>query len=693
MPRRKKQKPAVGDEPLSLNEIAALLLQVDATDMAELDVIRRALHRLDSRLEPWPLARAFVLDAAWRLDEIRRGRVAKPDAVVSEVGSLIERAMLALDGQDPSEVASSREATPASDDAPAAIDIAAADRDLLECFIDESRDSLDAAESALLLLESDPDDVESCNTVFRVFHTLKGTSAFLGLEEVTELAHRAESLLSRVREGEVRFGGAYVELALRAVDMLGAFITGLQEQLAGGVPATPAGYAELLRSLDAPDPTAGAAASAAAGGAVDGAGSGARAAAAGGSEPARGTDRGAESWVRVRTDRLDRLVDMVGELVVSQSMVARECAVGGVGEDLTRAVAHAGKIVRELQDLTIAMRMVPLKATFQKMARLARDVAQRRGKLIDYVMEAEDTEIDRNMVDFISDPLVHMVRNAVDHGIEPPDVREANGKPRRGTVRLAAYHHRGNVVIELQDDGRGLDRDRIVEKALARGLLESDRGLSDADVFELIFAPGFSTAEELTNISGRGVGMDVVRRNVEAIGGRVEIASERGKGTTFSLRLPLTLAITDGMLIRVGGERYIIPTVGIQMSFRPTRDALPTVAGRDELVKLRDALLPVVRLHRLFDIEGAETDPTQALLVVIGSGERRCALLVDELIAQTQVVAKPLGAWIGHVPGISGAAILGDGHVGLILDPAQIISISRQPGHGNGVGSALRSVA
>jgi two-component system chemotaxis sensor kinase CheA len=345
--------------------------------------------------------------------------------------------------------------------------------------------------------------------------------------------------------------------------------------------------------------------------------------------------------------------------------------------DLLKKVGHAGKIVRELQDLTMAMRMVPLRAVFQKMTRLVRDLAQKSGKTITLITEGEDTEIDRNMVDVISDPLMHMVRNACDHGVESPEVREQNGKPRGGVVRLAAYHSGGSVAIELQDDGKGLDRQRIVEKAVARGLIEADKELPDSEVFNLIFEPGFSTAEKVTDISGRGVGMDVVKRKIEGVRGRIDITSAAGKGSTFTLCLPLTLAITDGMLVRVGSERYIIPTVNIHLSFRPDRAAISTVAGGGEMVRLREELMPIFRLHRLFDVPTAKTNPTEGLLVVVDDNKRRCALLVDELLGKQQVVAKSLGENI-KTHGITGGAILGDGKVGLILDPSEIVQLARQ---------------
>lgn len=339
------------------------------------------------------------------------------------------------------------------------------------------------------------------------------------------------------------------------------------------------------------------------------------------------------------------------------------------------------------------MRMVPFKATFQKMTCVVRDVSQKVGKEVTLITEGEEAEIDRNMVDVIADPLVHMVRNAVDHGIESPDVREGQGKPRGGTISLGAYHAGGNVVIELKDDGKGMNRNQVVDKAIAKGLIDSDKGMSDQDVFSLVLEPGFSTAEQVTDVSGRGVGMDVVKRSIESLKGRIEIMSEPGQGTTFALQLPLTLAITDGMLVGVGGERYIIPTVDIYMSFQPSPETLSTIIGRGELVTLRGELIPLVRLYRLFEVEDAVDDPTKGLLVVVKDGERHCAILVDELLGQQQVVAKSLGG-LGVVPGISGAAILGDGRVGLILDPAGVGSLSRHtPGSDGGQDLVKRSAA
>jgi two-component system chemotaxis sensor kinase CheA len=312
------------------------------------------------------------------------------------------------------------------------------------------------------------------------------------------------------------------------------------------------------------------------------------------------------------------------------------------------------------------------------MARLVRDLSQRTGKSVRFETSGEETEIDRNIVDVLGDPLVHMIRNSVDHGIEPSHERVACGKPPVGTLTLSARHSGGSVIVELRDDGRGLDRDRIVAKAISRGLIESDRGLSDAEIHALIFEPGFSTAERVTDVSGRGVGMDVVRQAIESLHGRIDIASSAGRGCTFTVRLPLTLAITDGMLVAVGSERYILPTGSIALSFRPERQALSTVTERGEMVMLRGELMPMYRLHQILEVPDAVTDPARGLLVLLTDGERRFTLLVDQLLGQQQVVAKSLGELGKNLPAISGAAILGDGRVGLILDPGGIALTARQ---------------
>jgi len=567
-----------------------------------------------------------------------------------------------------------------------------ADLSLLGDFIAESRDSMAGAEAALLELEANPDDIEAVNTVFRAFHTVKGTAAFMGLDRLAEFAHHAESLLSRVRDRELPYTQAVANLSLRSNDVLGEFLVAVEASVQSQQPiALPSDYAALMHDLlnvDAvvagvetravvqsatasdlpsatpmpspsePEPS------------ID--------AAARSSVSRAGAKTEADLSVRVRTDRLDRLIDMVGELVIAQSMIAADPAVANSGQhELVKKVSQAGKIMRELQDLSMSMRMVPLKSTFQKLTRLVRDVALKAGKVVELVTDGEETELDRNMVDAIADPLVHMVRNAVDHGVEGPSERERAGKPRAGRVKLAAFQQGGSVIVELRDDGRGLNRERILAKAIEKGLVSPSQLLTDSEINGLIFAPGFSTAETVTDISGRGVGMDVVRRNIESIRGRIDIHSVLGQGTTFQIRLPLTLAVTDGMLVRVGAERYVVPLTSISLSFRPEPGMLSTIPPGGEVVMLRGEVLPVVRLHQLFGIPGAVTNPSDGILMIVGDGAYRVALLVDQLLGQQQVVAKALGEGVGEVPGISGGAILSDGRVGLIIDIARMTQIAR----------------
>ena len=376
--------------------------------------------------------------------------------------------------------------------------------------------------------------------------------------------------------------------------------------------------------------------------------------------------------VKVNMARMDNLVNMVGELVIAQQMVVQDSRIQQLKEQQTqRNLAHVGKIIRDLQEVAMSLRMVTVKGTFQKMARLVRDLAAKSSKSIQFVTDGEETELDRNVVDEIQDPLVHMIRNSCDHGIETKEARRAVGKSETGTLILKAYHQGGSIVIEITDDGQGLDREKILKTAVKRGIIPGDRNpdeIPDQDVFNMIFAPGFSTAEKVTSISGRGVGMDVVRRNLESLHGKIEIQSEKGEGTTFLLRLPLTMAIIDGMIVRVGHHRYVIPTLAIEQSFRPTADQISTVAGRGEAATLHGAILPVYRLKRIFNLESGCDRFDQSLLIVLETNDSRCCLMVDEIIGQQQVVIKSLGQGVRKSQGVSGGAILGDGRVALILD-------------------------
>jgi two-component system chemotaxis sensor kinase CheA len=387
--------------------------------------------------------------------------------------------------------------------------------------------------------------------------------------------------------------------------------------------------------------------------------------------------------IKVDIERVDSLVEMIGELVVVESMVVNAPEISQHSSVRVRnCLGQLAKVTRDLQDVGMRMRMVPVAGVFQKMARLVRDLSRKSGKEVRFVSAGEATEMDRSMVEQVADPLVHMIRNSMDHGLEGPDERRAAGKSPEGVVRLSAYHEGGSVVIEVADDGRGLNAERIARKAVEKGLIASAEGMSEAEIHALIFAPGFSTAQQVTELSGRGVGMDVVKRNVEAMRGRVVIQSTPGAGTTFKIVLPLTLAIIDGMLVACGEDRYIVPTLSIVESIQPDAEMLVSLARTNEMINLRGEILPLLRMDRLFDIAGAKTDPTDALVVIVEGVGRRVGLLVDEVVAQQQVVIKTLGSGFRQTPFVSGAAILADGRVGLILNVEEIAGLVGKKGHG-----------
>jgi two-component system chemotaxis sensor kinase CheA len=366
---------------------------------------------------------------------------------------------------------------------------------------------------------------------------------------------------------------------------------------------------------------------------------------------------------------------MIGELVIAQSMVLQNPEVQKIKDQkFQKDIVQLRRITGELQRISTSLRMVPIKATFQKMIRLVRDLSRKSGKEVVLQMAGEDTEIDRNMVDQIYEPLVHMIRNAVDHGIEPPDERVRLGKPPYGTIFLSAEQKGGNIVIDIKDDGKGLDVDKIRKRAIERGLIQPDDKLEESALFELIFHPGFSTKDEVTDVSGRGVGMDVVKRTVEELRGKIEIKSKRGEGTLFELKLPLTMAIIDGMIIKVGSERYVVPTISLRESLRPSQNDYQTVQGKGEMINVRGKLMPLIRLHEIFSLEPIHYNPWEALLLVVSEDGRDYCLLADEIIGRQEVVIKSLGNALKHVIGISGGAILGDGRVALIIDVKGIIT-------------------
>ena len=725
----------------SLHDAAAILIQLEPDDLSGMTDLQQMLIQIARHMSTGQSAREYINQAIGQIETVFKAGASDPEGILGEVGKLVEAAMNAVeedaethgempfgalpvadrseigDAMQPDEPGANQQAVcsslipsqktavqsvsndPAFDYMPQDID-----PELFAEFIAECNELIAAAEEALLSLEANPDDTEAVGTVFRAFHTIKGTAGFTDLTLISDLGHHAESLLSRVRDGAIRYGGEYADLALRALDMMKTLISSVQIALEGRPLHKPEGYDDLMSILASPeDPVAthtqfaasptrwdhhsaarekveeAKLAKAAGPGVKDRTGATAVEsdfADTADDDRAAGTQQrppvarnAVESAIRVNTNRLDRLIDMVGELVIAHSMVAQDAGIAGNGHhELAKKINQTSKIVRELQDLSMSMRMVPLKATFKKMARLVRDSARKLGKQIEFITDGDDTEIDRNLVDVISDPLMHMVRNAVDHGIESPKDRENAGKPACGTIALSAYHAAGRVVVEIKDDGRGLDREKIISKAAKQGIIDEGYQPKEREVFNLIFEPGFSTAQTVTAISGRGVGMDVVKKNIEKLRGQVEINSESGRGSVFKMSLPLTLAIIDGMVIRVRHEMYIIPTASIISSIQPYPADISTLLHRGEMLSFHGKLLPLFSLDSIFDMPDAEQDPAQRLVVVIEDEAYQAGLCVDELVGRQQVVIKSLGDTMQNIPGISGGAILPNGRVGLILD-------------------------
>ncbi|MBH0198462.1 MAG: chemotaxis protein CheA [Nitrospira sp.] len=384
--------------------------------------------------------------------------------------------------------------------------------------------------------------------------------------------------------------------------------------------------------------------------------------------------------IRVDTDKIDKLINLVGELVITQSMLSDLGSRFEIQQlpVLLERMAQLERNTREIQERVMGIRMLPIGTAFNRFPRLVRDLSAKAGKKIQLVLSGEETELDKTVIESINDPLTHLVRNSADHGLELPEERLDNNKPEVGTIRLNACHEGGSICITVEDDGRGLNREKIIAKAVKQGLIAEHEKLSDDQIWALIFKPGFSTAEKVTDISGRGVGMDVVKRNIESLGGTISIKTATGQGTTFTLKLPLTLAIIEGMTVRVGKETYIVPLLSILESIQPKLGSVKTVAGRGELINVRGSYLPVIRLYEVFALQPEHTEPTKGILLILETEGERVAIMVDEILGQQQVVIKSMEQNFRKVEGIAGATILGNGTVGLILDVRGLLEIAQR---------------
>ena len=539
---------------------------------------------------------------------------------------------------------------------------------LVQTFKAEAEESLGRMEEALVALEHSPGDKELLHTIFRVAHTLKGNAAALGYTGLTEFAHRLEDCLDRLLKGTVRAGTELITTLLKSVDALREQISA---SLAGNLELQESHKELLGRLLEDSENCFGATSPAASTPpALERRSSPGRR-----KEDAQAWHEGART-LRVDIDKLDRMLNLTGEIAIARGRLRQmlDDLAGHGGDDALEVHRDSDRLFLDLQELVMKIRMVPIGPTFRQHIRTVRDLATSSGKQARLEIEGEDVEVDTTVVNLIRDPLTHMLRNAVDHGIEPPEKRLAAGKDPCGVVRLRAFHDTGNIVIQLSDDGEGLNRKRILERARANGLVGESEKISDADIYRLIFEPGFSTATRVTDVSGRGVGMDVVRRNIEALRGTVAVESKEGAGTTLTIRLPLTLAIIEGFLVGVAGESYVLPLEVVYecLEMPASEQDNPAAQG---VISLRGKSLPYLRLGHFWG-EGSLPHGREQI-VVVEHGGLRAGLVVNALYGENQVVIKPLGKVFQGLQGVSGSTILGNGSVALILDiPAILRKVS-----------------
>jgi len=577
-----------------------------------------------------------------------------------------------------------------------------AEESLLVEFITESKEHLVAAEVALIELETDPGNSEFINAAFRSCHTMKGVAGFINLKPVQELAHALENIMDDIREGERELDSSVLSLLLSGFDQLGVLIDQVEMLLPSGECDTPEKANLIYSDLISVRESTTAAKQSQSTSVVD-------------EKPVppvqkeivkdkpspkqtmiksttpeknsvapvqRKTATTIEETVRVSVRKLDLLIDSIGEVVIAQSMLTSDPDFVKIKtRNLEQKATQISMVMRQIQEEAMSLRMVTLKSTFQKMSRLVRDLSNKMNKPIDFIIGGEDTELDKSIIEHIGDPLVHMLRNSIDHGIEPEAQRLACDKSATGTVTLKAYHKSGNVVIDIIDDGGGLDKELLLKKAIDNEIADPDKTYSDDEIYNFIFAPGFSTADEITDVSGRGVGMDVVKRNIVALRGSLDITSTLGKGTCFSIKLPLTMAIIDGMIVSSCNEQLILPTLSIITTVNPSVDQIQSVRGKGEMIKLHNELYRFVHLSDILQLEGERQDVSKGIAILIENiNGRRIALWVDAIIKKQQVVIKSLGNLFKEYKWISGGAVLGNGKVNLILDVNALFQLMEERG-------------
>ncbi|KAB0666127.1 chemotaxis protein CheA [Oryzomonas japonica] len=596
------------------------------------------------------------------------------------------------------------------------------DQELLEGFLTETTELLEKLDDDLVALEKEKssDDPELLNRIFRSIHTVKGASSFLGFDLLVKVTHKTEDVLNRLRKGELTVNPEIMDVILEATDLVKVLVSDikageiqereidgtiaklmplLSESVAAQAPAAPQPAADAssqaaAEPVAAPAPDAAAASSAEpppspvkqevapvpppkpAGDAV------AKKAPVPKPTEGKGEDLSDNTTVRVDVKRLDDLMNQVGELVLernrmiqlNQDLQQGDSERLDFNEEFGKLTKRMSFVTSELQMQVLKMRMIPVDKVFKKFPRIVRSLARDLGKEVDLQIFGEETELDRSVVDEIGDPLIHLIRNAMDHGLETPDERVAAGKPRVGVLILAAVHEGNQIIISIKDDGRGIDTDRVGRKAVEKGLITEEQlaAMSQREVFDLIFLPGFSTKEKASDLSGRGVGMDVVKTNIKKLNGLIEIKSEKGLGSEFILRLPLTLAIIQSLLVEVEGEIYSIPLSSVLETLRVEQRTFHMVGGQ-EVLKLRESVLPLMRLQRKFNVQQRYENDDFCYVVVVGAADKRMGLVVTRLVGQQEVAIKSLGNYLANIPGIAGSTILGDGRVTLIVDPVGLI--------------------
>ena len=558
-------------------------------------------------------------------------------------------------------------------------------QELVQDFLVETNEIIENLDHDLVELESNQNDLELLNKIFRGAHTMKGSSSFLGFNKLAELTHHAEDILNKLRKGEMVVTREIMDTLLEFVDKTKQIISDIENGTDNTDCTSVIEDLKLASEGKLTSKTKNTSAAQPAQAAQPAAAPAPKPQAAPKQEAPKVVHQATpvEQTIRVDVSRLDSLVNLVGELVLSRNMLSQ---IAGelenkfeneyLVEQLLVATNSIGMNTTELQLAIMKTRMIAIGKVFNKFPRVVRDIARDTGKEIDLIISGEETELDKQVIESIGDPLLHMIRNSCDHGVETPEVRVAKGKPRTGTVLLSAYHEGNHVVIEIKDDGAGMDPDKLKRKAIEKGVITLDEAnnMDDKQAFGLIFKAGFSTAEKITNISGRGVGMDVVRNNIEKLNGIITIDSKINEGSTFFLKLPLTLAIIQALLVEVAGETFAIPLASVVETVRITNEEIHSFEGR-EVLKLRDRVLSLVRLDEAFALDELEQD--EIYVVVVALAEKQLGFIVDKLIGQEEIVIKSLGEYLGGNPGIAGATITGDGRVRLILDVSGVIEVAQ----------------